>query len=205
MLRLLCACLFGSILLGYVTGGRLSNLAETRFRLPWVGAAAVVLQFIPIDGRAGDLVLTLSFVLLLVVAGANVRLPGFALILVGLGMNFAVITVNHGMPVTREAIVASGQADTLAELRTLDSPKHHLRTAQDRLVLLADVIAIPPPVRQAVSVGDLASIVGAMWFVIGAMQRSPTSASPRDHTLARGAPTLGRGAAPAPSEGGDPP
>lgn len=205
MLRLLCACLFGSILLGYVTGGRLGNLAETRFRLPWVGATAVVLQFIPIGGPAGDLVLTLSFVLLLVVAGANVRLPGFALILVGLGMNFAVITVNHGMPVTREAIVASGQADTLAELRTLDSPKHHLRTAQDRLVLLADVIAIPPPVRQAVSVGDLASIVGAMWFVIGAMQRSPTSASPRDHTLAGGAPTPGRGAAPAPSEGGDPP
>ncbi len=185
MLRLLFASLVVAIVIGYVSGGRLGRLADTRFRLPWLGLAGIVLQFLPLDGRLGDVVLTLSFVLLLVTAVANVRLPGFALLVVGLGMNFAVITVNRGMPVDPEAVIASGQAATLPELRAEDSVKHHLMTVDDRLTVLADVIAIPAPVRQAVSVGDLAAIAGAMWFVIGAMhgavrsgptrQRAPTA------------------------------
>jgi len=169
MLRLLLASLLVAILVGYVTGGRLSRLADTSFRLPWVGMAGIALQFLPLTGRLGDLVLVLSFVLLAITAAANRRLPGFVLIVVGLGMNIAVITVNHGMPVDRDAIVASGQADTLPDLEASSDAKHHLMTSEDRLVLLADVIAIPPPIRQVVSVGDLAAIAGAMWFVIGAM------------------------------------
>jgi hypothetical protein len=180
MLRLLFASLVAAIVIGYVAGGRLSRLADARFRLPWVGAAGIVLQFLPLDGRLGDVVLTLSFVLLLVAAVANLRLPGFALLVVGLGLNFAVITVNRGMPVDPEAVIASGQAGTLQELGAADSVKHHLMTSDDRLTILADVIAIPAPIRQAVSVGDLAAIAGAMWFVIGAMLGAVPAAQTRE-------------------------
>jgi hypothetical protein len=176
MLRLLGISLVAAVVIGLLAGGRLSNLAETRFRWGWVGLAGVILQFLPITGAAGDLVLTVSFCCLFVVCLANWRLPGFVLILVGLWMNFVVITVNQGMPVTREAIVSSGQADTLSELRALDSPKHHLQGPEDQLMVLGDIIGIGPPIRQAVSLGDLAALAGVAWFVIGAMRRRPEPA-----------------------------
>jgi hypothetical protein len=173
MLRLLGISLVAAIVVGLLAGGRLSNLAETRFRWGWVGMAGVILQFLPISGALGDLVLTVSFVCLFVVCLVNWRLPGFVLILAGLWMNFVVITVNQGMPVTKEAIVASGQAETLSELKALQSPKHHLKGPDDQLMFLGDVIGIGPPIRQAVSLGDLAALAGVAWFVIGAMRRRP--------------------------------
>lgn len=173
MLRLLGITLVGALALGLLSRGRLSNLAEVRFRFGWVAIVGVVLQFLPISGTAGDLVLIASFLCLFVVCVANVRLPGFPLILLGLLLNFVVITVNQGMPVPESAVVASGQEDTLEELRTLDSPKHHLEGPDDELMLLADVIPLGPPIRQAVSIGDLMSLAGVVWFVVAAMHRRP--------------------------------
>jgi hypothetical protein len=187
MVRLLLVVFVGAIAVGLLAGGRLSNLAEHRFRLGWLGLIGVVLQFVPIRGDVGDLVLTASFVCLFVVCGANWRLPGFMLILAGLILNFVVITVNEGMPVSREAVVASGQADTLAELRETDSPKHHLERSDDRLTALGDVIPIGPPIRQVVSVGDIAVLLGVAWFLIAAMRRRPerTRAGRRERTHGR--------------------
>jgi len=95
-----------AILAGYLLGGRLGNLASTSFRYGWVGLVGVALQFLPLEGTLGYLSLVGSLLLLLFVASANWRLPGFVLILAGLWLNFIVITVNEGMPVTKEAVVA---------------------------------------------------------------------------------------------------
>jgi hypothetical protein len=157
--------------LGYVLGGRLRNLGGVRIRHGWAGLAGVGLQLLPVGGTAGSAVLIASFALLLFVALANLRLAGFALVVIGLCLNFLVIAVNHGMPVTREAIVASGQADTLDELRDGGGPKHHLATAEDDLLMLADRFGIPTPVKQAVSVGDVLAYAGTMWFVVAGMRR----------------------------------
>jgi hypothetical protein len=159
-----------AIALGYLLGGRLGNLGGVRFRFGWVGLLGVVLQFLPIEGTPGYLVLAASFILLLFVASANRRLAGFLLVLVGLSMNFLVIAVNRGMPVTRDAIIASGQADTLKDLDTAGGSKHHLATEADDLTFLGDRIAIPSPVKQAVSIGDLVAYTGAMWFVVAGMR-----------------------------------
>lgn len=160
-----------AIAVGYLLGGRLQNLGGTRFRHGWAGLAGVALQFLPVEGTLGYLVLLASFALLVFVAAANLRLPGFALILVGLCLNLLVIAVDQGMPVTRAAIVASGQADTLDDIRDAGGSKHHLATDDDHLLLLADRIGIPSPVEQAVSVGDIAAYAGATWFVIAGMRR----------------------------------
>src|SRR5919202_1758522 len=83
---------------------------------------------------------------------AGVRWPGFALVLLGLALNLAVIGANGGMPVSRRAIVASGQQDTLAALlRDGDGVKHHLAGPRTRLLPLADVLAVPQPVGQVIS------------------------------------------------------
>lgn len=161
--------------LGYVLGGRLSNLAKVSFRWPLAGLLGVALQFAPVGGSVGYLLLVASFLLLIVAAAANWRLPGFMLIVAGLWMNFIVITVNEGMPVTRAAIVASGQADVLDELIDNPESKHHLAGPDDELLFLADHIAVPPPVRQAISIGDIVAYAGAMWFVVAGMRgRTPT-------------------------------
>jgi uncharacterized protein DUF5317 len=160
-----------AILVGYLLGGRLGNLANTRFRFGWVGLVGVALQFLPFGGTLGYLSLVGSLLLLLFVASANWRLPGFVLVLAGLWLNFVVITVNEGMPVTREAIVASGQASTIDDLNTAGGSKHHIATSDDTLLILADRIAIPAPVKQAISVGDVVAYAGAMWFVIEGMRR----------------------------------
>jgi hypothetical protein len=76
------------------------------------------------------------------------------------------------MPVTRAAIVGSGQADTLDEIVDEGGNKHHLAGPDDQLLFLADSIGIPPPVSQAVSVGDILAYGGAMWFVVAGMRRS---------------------------------
>jgi len=157
--------------LGYLLGGRLRNLGGTRFRHAWAGVAGVALQFLPAGGTLGSIVLVASFALLLMVAIANWRLSGFALVVAGLCLNFLVIAVNQGMPVTREAVIASGQADTLGDLRDDGGSKHHLATADDELLFLADRFGVPAPVKQAVSIGDVLAYAGAMWFIVAGMRR----------------------------------
>jgi hypothetical protein len=169
-MRLVVLTIPVAILVGYLAGGRLGNLANVPFRWPVSGLAGIALQFAPVAGTGGTLLLVGSFLFLFVAAGVNRRLPGFALILVGLWLNFVVITINEGMPVTRHTLVASGQANTLSDLRSGADTKHHLASDEDALVFLGDAIPIPPPVRQAVSLGDLLTYAGAMWFVIRGMR-----------------------------------
>ena len=160
---------------GYLTGGRLAGFASVRVRWPLLALAAILCQLAPVSGTAGVILLVISFVLLMAFASANARAPGFPLILLGLALNFTVIAVNHGMPVTRHALVASGQAETLPDLREHGGAKHHLATPTDELLWLGDVIPIGPPVHQAVSVGDIGAHLGAAWFVIAAMRRHKLS------------------------------
>ena len=160
-----------AIALGYAFGGRLRHLGTVRFRQGWAALAGVALQFLPVTGAPGYLVLVASFVLLAFVAVLNRRLPGFALVVVGLCLNFLVIAVNEGMPVTRDALVASGQTETIDDLREAGGSKHHLATPDDDLLVLADRFGIPAPVSQAVSVGDVVAYAGVIWFVVAAMRR----------------------------------
>ncbi len=170
-MRLILFAFALAIGLGYLMGGRLRNLGAVRFRHAWAGLVGVGLQFLPVTGAPGYVALIASFVLLAFVAVANRRLPGFALIVVGLCLNFLVIAVNEGMPVTREALVASGQTATIDDLREAGGSKHHLATSEDDLQFLADRFGIPAPVNQAVSVGDIVAYSGVMWFVVAAMRR----------------------------------
>ena len=96
-----------ALVAGMLAGGRLSNLASVRIRWTVLALLGLALQVVPVPGAVLPLVLLYaSFVLLAVFAVRNVRLAGFALILVGLASNFTVIAVNGGMPVTRHALVA---------------------------------------------------------------------------------------------------
>lgn len=177
-MRLIIATLGLAIAVGLLAGGRPAELAAARLRWWWLAFAGIGLQLLPLAGTLGFVVLLASFVLLVAFCAANLRAPGFWLIAAGLAANLVVITANRGMPVTREALVASGQADTLRSLREQGGAKHHLADADDVLLPLADVIPLGSPIRQAISVGDVFVNAGVFWFVVRGMRRGRAEVGP---------------------------
>jgi hypothetical protein len=170
-MRLVSLVLLVAVALGGITGGRLGGLAQLRIRWTPLALAGLALQILPPAEWWPLGLLYLSFVLLGVFCLVNGTTPGFALILAGTLMNFLVIGVNEGMPVSRSALVDSGQQHTLSDLIHDGGVKHHLAGPDDRLMFLADVIAVPPPVRQAASAGDVVAYVGVGYLLIAAMHR----------------------------------
>jgi hypothetical protein len=168
-MRLVSIALMIAVSLGLVTGGRIGDLSRLRTRWAPLALVGLVLQVLVLPGSWSLWLLYVSFVLLTVFSVVNLRTPGFALILAGTLMNFLVIGVNQGMPVGRAALVDSGQQDTLRDLVENGGVKHHLAGPDDRLMFLGDVIPIPPPIRQAVSAGDVVAYVGVGYLVIAAM------------------------------------
>jgi hypothetical protein len=158
------------IAVGYLLGGRLSQLSDLKPRYAPLALIGLLLQLVNPPGSWPLVLLIVSFVLLTAFTLVNIRIAGFAMILAGVAMNFAVIAVNGGMPVAREAIVASGQEATLGPLIEHRGVKHHLAGPADRLEFLGDVIAIPAPVGQVISVGDIFTY-GGMAIVIAASMR----------------------------------
>jgi hypothetical protein len=169
--KLVLVTLFFAVLLGLVLGGRWSNLARVHIRWPVAALVGLGLQLAPVPGRGWAMaMLAVSFALLIAFAMVNLHahVPGSAPILVGMVLNLLVISVNGGMPVTRQALVASGQLDTLHELVRDGGAKHHLAGPSDRLLVLGDAIAIGP-LEQAVSLGDLFVYGGVVWLIVAGM------------------------------------
>ena len=176
-MKLLLAVVLVSIYLGYLFGGRLKRLESLRPRWWGLVIAGLGIQFVPLpEGTAGtDLVvrtavLGLSYALLVTFTLVNIRMPGIGLVLIGLVCNLTVIVINGGMPASASALINSGQRDVLVSLRSEGADKHHLLTNEDQLTFLADVIAVPQPIGQAVSIGDVFVYAGLVWLVIATMR-----------------------------------
>ena len=151
-MRFLLGVLALAVVLGYLLGGRLRKVEGLRLR--WWGLAplGLALQLVPISGDThGQRIITVtlliaSYPILMLFAWANIRLAGFALIFVGLALNLTVIAANQGMPVTKQALVASGQGDILNELQNHPGAKHFLASPGDVVLEpLADVTVNVPP------------------------------------------------------------
>jgi hypothetical protein len=171
-----------AFIIGYATGGRLRNLEHVRLRAWPLAVGGLALQLIPFPGswpdRIAIAVLLLSFAMLVVFALLNIRFHGVPVILFGLLLNALVISLNSGMPVTREALENSGQEDLVTYLIEHGGAKHHLATDDDVLLFLGDVIGIPPPIGQAISVGDIFVYAGMIWALAFAMRARSAASEP---------------------------
>jgi len=76
--------------------------------------------------------------------------------------------------VSSQALESSDQGDLLADLINNPYPKHHLASDRDVVVFLGDVIGVPSPVAQAISIGDIFTYAGVGVVVVSAM-RSPAA------------------------------
>ena len=173
-MKLMAICMAVILAVGYLSGGRLRNVADLQIRWPGLAFVGLALQFVTGPGETVPLAcLYLSFVLLIVFTVANIRIFGFPLILAGVLCNLLVIGTNGGMPVSAHALVASDQGQFLGDLENNPYPKHHLATEDDMLRFLGDVIPVPSPVAQAISFGDILTYGGVGLVVVGAMRATP--------------------------------
>jgi hypothetical protein len=124
--------------------------------------------------------LATSFVLLWIFAIGNLDIRGFEIIAVGVALNFLVIVANDGMPVSAQALASSGQSDTISDLTNMADSyvKHHLADGDDVALFLGDVIGIPAPVSQAISIGDVCTYAGVAVVVVTAMRRRREDGAP---------------------------
>ncbi|MCR4424673.1 MAG: DUF5317 domain-containing protein [Firmicutes bacterium] len=167
-----------AVLVGWVRGGQVTNLARTPLRgLPWfilVGAFEVIMRFTQSPERR-LVYQALSLAELAVVAGllwVNRHLPGVSLALAGLTLNSVVMAANGGlMPVSEWAATASGQGAYISELVSGQSPRHIMLNPQTRLPALADIIPVPPPYPwpRVLSIGDILLFSGIARFTIWGM------------------------------------
>ncbi len=170
-MKLMAICMSVILLVGYLTGGRLRNLANLEIQWPWLALIGLALQFVTGPGTSVPLVcLYLSFALLIVFTIRNIRVFGFAVILAGVLCNLLVIGANGGMPVSKAALRGSDQGRFLGDLENNPYPKHHLATDDDLLRFLGDVIPLPEPIAQAISIGDILTYGGVGLVVVGAMR-----------------------------------
>lgn len=171
--------------IGLVTGGRLRALAHIPLRHAWLVWIAFVLQFLlaflPADARQTLRLPIVGLAFLLAVAWVAVMWPPLsqwlraALVLVVLGwaMNFTVISLNNGMPVSPETLERVGLPTE--NIESGDLSKHVKLDDDTDLPWLGDVIPLPlfGPLRKAISLGDVVMLLGLLLFIPVGMHSRP--------------------------------
>lgn len=162
------------VVVGLALGGRLSRLADLRLRAGWLFYVAFALQIAAFPSgtlpwSVGDSLATglwlASYAVLVVAAACNLRVPGAAVIGLGMASNLAAVIANGGhMPGLRGALRAAGQ--------TFHGPHNNEVVAQNpHLAWLVDRWPVPHwiPGGNVFSVGDVLIAVGAVVMVSAAM------------------------------------
>jgi hypothetical protein len=164
------------IAVGLALGGTFRNLSELRIRFWPLAILGLALQLVPIRSPhqhwLAVALLIASYVVLLIVVAANLRVAGFPIIAVAFALNLLVVSVNGGMPVSANAVRvgwgARGAQGLIEALERSGGEKHHLQRPDDILVPLSDIIGIGPPISQVVSPGDILFLIGVGWVLAAA-------------------------------------
>lgn len=160
---------------GYAAGGRLRNLAATRFRASWLLWAVAAAQFADVIQAVRTWVLVATFAVAVGWLVGNalqwppvVRYGALAVAAGGL-LNGVAIEANGRMPYSTWAASKAGLDVGLQTARNVAA------THATRLLPIGDVIPLPP-VHTVVSIGDLLICLGIVTMIIAAMRNRPASA-----------------------------
>lgn len=165
-----------SLGIGLLRGGRLIRLAVVPLRYAYLVLVSLGLQLVLFSPLAVSLRLeawvpllyVVSMVILVLWFVLNFRLPGMALIGLGLVLNLSAIVANGGyMPASPDALQRAGMASRLADAQQAIHNNSILATDQTRLYFLTDVFAIPKglPLANVFSIGDVFIALGAAYFL----------------------------------------
>jgi hypothetical protein len=154
-----------AIMIVIVTRGDFRELVRLRVTGVWLLFAGLAIQigleFIDLDKNQIDTigygVLMVSYAFILSFCFANLRIRGFGVIAIGIGLNAVVIGLNQGMPTVAIGNDAHGnRIEKLVE----QTVKHRPEADDDLLGFLGDRIVFPEPLDTVVSFGDLIMAVG---------------------------------------------
>jgi hypothetical protein len=178
-MTVLFVALAAGVIAGFVSGGRPSNVYNRVITGAGVLAAAIIFQVISwlLDGspNAGLVCVIVSYGLLTAFALVNIRLIGMPVVLVGLLLNFTVITVNSGMPVRADAMYTVDRNPGALE----NTAKRHLETSDDKIAVFGDVLPIEP-FNEVISFGDLIMAFGLANVMFRLFQPAPPLYRRRD-------------------------
>ena len=183
------------LVIAWALGARLSMLSELRFRGDVLVFASLTVQlavFTPLRAEVPDAWVVplhlLSYALIVGFFLLNLRVPGFWLVGFGVISNLIVIVANRGrMPVSLETWRATG-GDVGLLIRKGFDDNNVLAGPGTHFSWLGDVFALPSsvPFAAAVSVGDIAIVLGMVAFVYG-----PAPEARREAGQPAGAASLG--------------
>ena len=166
--------------LGLVLGGRPTGLGNVRFRwtpLAIAGLAAQIVLFSPvvagIIGDAGPPLYVASTIAVVAVVISNVAVaPGLALVALGAIANVLAIVSNGGyMPVTPEALAASGRFVSEAYSNSLENARPAFELLVDRFAMPAQL-----PLANVFSLGDVSVGIGIVIVIVSAMRAAVRTA-----------------------------
>ena len=169
------------IALIYLTGGKISNLNNIKFRksasvlvillaIEWIAKNGVYNSNQDISYFFTWLLPRLSKVIalaLILVLGAHRYLKHMNIIHTGVILNGLPILFNGGkMPVSENALINLGMKDTLLVLEKNLMFNHTLITENTRFKILSDIIPLKYPYPNVISIGDIFIILGIMLFIV---------------------------------------
>lgn len=170
------------LLIGFLFGGRLSNLERLPLRwLPLVFISLLIQVLIfPLFTNAAILPFAevplhvLSYILLVIWIVANIRIVPIVLLGLGAACNFLVLIANGGlMPASTNAVLKSG-LPFLAERLTQDGAYANLilMSESSKLNFLGDILYQPQwiPFSAAFSIGDLLITLALIWLIVKGMR-----------------------------------
>jgi hypothetical protein len=167
------------LIVGLATRGSLAAIAEAKVRLWPVAlfglAFQVALFSTPLAvavGPLGPSLYVVSTTLVLMALVVNLRQPGFWLIVLGAGLNFAVIVANGGqMPASPVAFAALTGAPVVP---TAGFSNSIVAGPGTPLGFLADIFVLPHPIPFAnvFSIGDVLIGAGGAAWIVRTMHRS---------------------------------
>lgn len=170
---IVAASLAAGLLLRVLSGRRLSDLAHVRLRGEMFLVAFLAVQVLSPILKSGGLteriafgVWMATFPCMILVTWLNRHRPGMGVLGTGLLLNFVVIALNGGMPVSLSAVAATG-ARPAAHLVAASDFVHVLSVSTTQGGWLADVIPLTGPawLRSVVSAGDCLLFAGIVVFV----------------------------------------
>lgn len=160
--------LVAAIGISLLRGGRLANLTEVRLRVWWLLFVGLGMQLLAtnLPARTDEAnpvavaLILLSYLPLIAVVFINREEPGMWIAAIGILMNFTVIALNQGMPVSPEAARLAGASDAPLAL----GAKHVVLDENSVFPFLADIVPIRS-LRQVISLGDVFLAVGLGQFL----------------------------------------
>jgi hypothetical protein len=173
---LIAAPPLAGVVLGYLSGGRLSALRTipvTASWLVWLAAAAQLAQY-RVPALHGPLTLVVVFGAVLAWLAINLPRRPAALRIAG-------VLIVLGAALNGLAIAANGRMPYTAAAATGETPKNVAATEQTRAAFLGDTIPLDA-LHALISPGDILIGGGTCAFVLSAMRRRETTPRERSST-----------------------